>query len=526
LTFDFLALTRETSWTFGILLLLTAGGLGPALLFGRFVRFFLLLAPFAGLLMRAHASRPEAHAPAGIVTWPRADPAVPYESLPELLLGNEARTAAFAFVAEIGTLRRLPSTFAYDPACSVALAAAVLGVAAVFAGSWPAVALLVIGLSVSHWYDYMRAGFLAKSLAYPSLLIVAGLFLKTRGNRDSHILALLCVLGAASGLWLTGLLTAAGLFILCTPAELIAYRSDRRVRWEELSRLGICAFVAIAASGYFQHPVASWDRSIFPSVMVSSRSLDLDGWTAITGFSDLTLNAMIVASLASGFILTRAAIQSGEPGPAGLLVAPLVLYPLLLVLHMRQELMQTTGLLYPAMMCGAAWLVSEPRYPEKTPFILVAACILVAIGLRVPRSLTAVARYTGDVALLSSYSEDELDALATAIGHRTALIATENGQESVLMSVELGRRGLSLQWTAQSWYWAIASWRDNWPVPRYSTRPDVIVISALRVGTREPISVGPHFAVVAAESAQPEELTADPAPGASHQQLSTGRTGQ
>ena len=125
---------------------------------------------------------------------------------------------------------------------------------------------------------------------------------------------------------------------------------------------------------------------------------------------------------------------------------------------------------------------------------------MVAIGLRVPRAATAIARYTGKDALQASYTQQELDAVAAAIAGHTALIdlGTTSGRQCVLMSVELGRRGLSLQWTPESWYWAVGSWRPGWAVPTYTTAPERRVVAATRVGTAKPFHVGPHFAVVAA----------------------------
>lgn len=596
-THVFITIAQEAAWTFAILVLLLAAGLGPMLLFRERVRFPVLAAPFAGLLLvncaalaiyfifvttfpmallgataivvaasvtivaslrlrpnlrkaggalaaialastcaclsseqatirngsisltfldgwdtlsyahvadwiKDHRSRPEVHAPPGTPLL-HADPAIPYESLPQLLLGNEPRTGAFGYLAALATARAVPSAFAYDWACAVLLASAILGVAAVFAGTKPALAVLVLALAVSHWYDYTQAGFLAKSLAYPSILFLAGLILKTRGQSELPILALLCAFSAASALLLTGLLTAAALVALCAPVELIAYGAERRVPWPDMSRLAICALVAIAASGYFQHPVSGWDRQAFPAASVGSRSLDLEGWFALVGVSELTLTLMIVAALGSAFALGRVALLSDRRGPAGLLLGPIAIYGLLLILHLRSESMQTTGLLYPATMCGAAWLISEPiALSRSAPLWVIAAIIAAAIGLRIPRAVTALVHYTGRDAFEASYSKTELDGLAAVIGKHTALIAMGNraARECVLMSVELGRRGLALQWTAESWYWPIRSWRPDWTVPHYSTRPDVIVIRADDIGTAKPLYLGSHFALITADS--------------------------
>jgi hypothetical protein len=58
----------------------------------------------------------------------RADPTHPYESVPNLLLVIDPGSGTFRFLALIGLIRQLPSTFAYDPGSGVFQSAAVLGV--------------------------------------------------------------------------------------------------------------------------------------------------------------------------------------------------------------------------------------------------------------------------------------------------------------------------------------------------------------------------------------------------------------
>src|SRR6266550_902618 len=123
------------------------------------------------------------HAPADKMSFaavPRGDPSLPYESFPNIMLGDEPRLGAFAFLGIVGFFERVPSAFAYDSACAIALAAGVLGVAAVFATGRLTFLVLAFGLSVSHWYDFQRAGYFGKALAYPAIFFAVGLFLHRR----------------------------------------------------------------------------------------------------------------------------------------------------------------------------------------------------------------------------------------------------------------------------------------------------------------------------------------------------------
>jgi hypothetical protein len=148
--------------------------------------------------MRDHIGWPGIGVPG--VDGPRADPAHPYESMPNIMLNSEPRNGAFGFLALIGLIRQLPSAFAYDPASGVFLAAAVLGVAAVFARTWLVFAILTLGLAFSSWYELSHAGFLGKAIAYPAILFCLGLFLISWRMNDLRVVLTVLILCASSAL--------------------------------------------------------------------------------------------------------------------------------------------------------------------------------------------------------------------------------------------------------------------------------------------------------------------------------------
>jgi hypothetical protein len=441
--------------------------------------------------------------PGGIsgIDGPRADPAHPYESLPNLLLVIDPRSGAFGFLALIGLIRQLPSTFAYDPASGVLLSAAVLGVAAVFARSWIGLAVLALGLSFSSWYELSHSGFLGKVTAYPANLFCLGLFFHSRRTKDLRIILIVLILCAASALFLSGFLTAAVFVTLGGSAVLIAWSFEKSLDWDQVSRLAMCVFVSVLAVGFFAHP--SWGIAFgfggvaHPATFVAARSLDLEGWTTATGFGDTTLFVMIAITMLAGFCAAWIALMRRSSNALALLITPAAIYAVLLLFTSRAELIQTTGLLYPAMLCGLGLLLSElQNIPRRGLALATIGCLVITAALRAPHAIAAVHRYTSPEAIIRAYSKDEIDLIANAIGQGSALVDFgKSPHQSILMLVELGRRGLALQWTPDTWGSAVAGWR-GWPLPKYETPADLRIVTADRKDMGTPIYSGPHFAVL------------------------------
>jgi len=115
--------------------------------------------------------------------------------------------------------------------------------------------------------------------------------------------------------------------------------------------------------------------------------------------------------------------------------------------------------------------------------------------LRTPHALAAARRYTCPEAIAKSYSKGEIDQIANVIGEQKSLVDLGPSRDSILMLVELGRRGLALQWTADAWLVAVAGWR-GWPLPKYETPADLRIITSDRKDIGRSVFSGPHFAVV------------------------------
>jgi hypothetical protein len=84
------------------------------------------------------------------------------------------------------------------------------------------------------------------------------------------------------------------------------------------------------------------------------------------------------------------------------------------------------------------------------------------------RSVEGAARFCGGTPIYilrsdaKSYTKDEIDQIANVVGrHQTLLVDLGRSHGSILMLVELGRRDLALQWTADAWFEVVAGWRGH-----------------------------------------------------------------
>jgi hypothetical protein len=126
---------------------------------------------------------------------PVATPSDIYQSWPEYMYRADPRLSAFVMLALVALLRGTSGIFAYDLACGLVLAASILGVAAVFAKSRLTLILLICVLALSVWFEYGRAGFFSKLVAYPGVLFLIGVLITTRGwdGKSASALAVLVV---------------------------------------------------------------------------------------------------------------------------------------------------------------------------------------------------------------------------------------------------------------------------------------------------------------------------------------------
>jgi hypothetical protein len=445
------------------------------------------------------------HAPSHDMTYrdvePRNDPAFPYQSMPNIMLGSEPRMGVFTFLGVIGTLRGVPSSFAYDLASAVALSAAVVGVASVFTTRFVIFVTLAFGLAIAHWYDFTHAGFFGKALAYPSVLFAVGLFFLSWGDYRPWIIATLLATAAGSALMLSGYLTALLLLILGMPAIFLNALRCHRVETQDVAVLGLMAAFAVATSGFLVRPYGgTFPGDPYGALATALQALDIEGWRATTGMAQPTVVVLLAFSVvASLFLIVLAHIRQ-QAAATALLLAPLVFLVVLLAYRKRDVAYQLTGFFYPATLCGAAMFVSSRRQ-WATQWVESAACLVaigIMIGTRVPRAWSAVGRYT-DSSFLATHtiSLDEFDTIERVANGRSVLVDLgPRPTLAIATLVELGRRNLRLQWTPVPWFWAVGGWRPLWQIPHYATTPELRLVTRDEGTTTPPIALTRNFLLI------------------------------
>jgi hypothetical protein len=143
-----------------------------------------------------------------------------YASWPQLMYAGDPRFGSFALLALVSLVSGRSGAFAYDLGCAVVLAAASLGVAAVFARRSLTFGVLAVGLFTSFWFDWSRTGYLGKTTAYPASILAAGLLFawidRTRREGPAPLfpLAAVAALTAGAAILFPGLVAALFLGLL------------------------------------------------------------------------------------------------------------------------------------------------------------------------------------------------------------------------------------------------------------------------------------------------------------------------
>ena len=443
------------------------------------------------------------HAPSDKMSYaavPRADPLFPYESFPNIMLGSEPRIGAFMFVGIVGVLERLPSSFAFDSACAIALCAAVLGVAAAFATRRWVFLFLVAGLLLSHWYDFLRAGYFGKGLAYPSILFTAGLFFTRRGDSRPWRIAPLMVAATGSALLLSGYVTAILLITLVLTVIALDTIYSRRVDTQEVAVIGFMAAFAVSASGFLVRPYGGgFPRTPDGVLGVVSQALEIDGWYARIPPGPSSVWAFLsiaVLATVAGIVLAH---RERNSLAVALLLAPLVLLLVLALGGFRDIAFQLTGVFYATGLAGMGVLLSAGGAGPRRAWLFAAGVLVMGlmVGVRVPRAVTAVARYTNAAFVRQhSVSLDEFDTIERVARGQAILAAL--GQDphlSIAAMVELGRRRVQLQWESNGWYFVVGGWR-GWPVPHYEQAAALRLVPRAAGNAQDILVTTPHFAIV------------------------------
>lgn len=406
---------------------------------------------------------------------PHTSPDLPYESYPAFLVASDPRFGSFAFLASISLLRGASSLFAYDTACAVAISAVTLGIAGMFARKRTTLILLIVGLLVSHWFDYAHGGYLGKLLSYPAIIFLAGVFLNGIKNDVATPFMLMLAVGIAM---LHSGIAAAVLLAVSAGSCLVirlSFTRDWRTQLPDVARLASTGLVLVATSGVLSRPTSA---PSFPDwgvrwPYVLPRILDMENQgAAVSGLSQTHLWALVALSLLIAVALLGVAITRRNADAVGLIVGPSLLLATLCALDATAVAFQLIGTFYPLTLCAAVKLIDAEdlalQRPQPVAYGLL-AILIVLIGMRVPRMVGAIDRYAVKPPVAARYSASEIDRISRTIGSATVRADANTNQCGLVQLVELGRRNISVQWTERAWKLLFAY--RPWPAPSHAKAP-------------------------------------------------------
>jgi hypothetical protein len=433
-----------------------------------------------------------------------------YGSFPQFIYTFDPRFGAFAFLALVSLASGRSGAFAYDLGCAVVLAAASLGIGGLFARRAVTFALLAAGLFTSFWFDWSRAGYLGKTTSYPAILLTAGLLFAwiDRARRDGagplFPLAAVAALAAGAAVFFPGIVAALFLALLglafvgaaaLAPGAPAPPGTWRRLR-DPVVAVALLVALAVLSSGIIARPLflvgripIAWSR-----VDLLLRATEVDGLLADrTGLPPWAVWTLVLALLATWAAVATLALLLRAPAATAATVAPVALLGGLVAADLRWTAMNFIGMYVPLVLCGTAALADTlaARPARRWLAWSLTALLAATVVSHLPRFAATAAFHGGrDAPPHFRFSARETDALAAAIrreGGMALVDAAIAPHFPIFLMVELGRRGIPLQWTAASWRWVLGY--RPWPAPTYPTRAPLRIVTRAASGEERPEAI-------------------------------------
>jgi hypothetical protein len=203
--------------------------------------------------------------------------------------------------------------------------------------------------------------------------------------------------------------------------------------------------------------------------------------------------AVTISLLLVWVMLGALAVLQRTAPVAALLIGPLLLLVCLYAADLRWHAMIFIGTYGAMLLCGSAAMFDATAGRDHRRWIrpTVLGILVLCIGSHVPR-FAATAAYHGGVNTppLFRFSSAETEALASAIQREGGSAMVDTGEAphfSIFLMVELGWRGIPLQWAEQSWK-QILGYRP-WAVPKYPQ------VAPLRIVVRSDKGPGSEAAI-------------------------------
>jgi hypothetical protein len=414
---------------------------------------------------------------------PIAAPERPYESWPAFIFTQDTRLSSFVALAMMAALNQSSGLFAYDSACAVVFSIACLSVAAAFARSRFSIIVLALCLLSTTWFELGRDGYFGKLLAYPSCLFLLGLFMSSYRKMSPEKLAVLILLTIGistlhSGVITAFFLAAIGGIYLCGQALLERTERQGGVVQNFLCLGGIVA-VALASVGMLSRPLImplgpgqfsqSW-ASLLPHLLeIQNPTREYVPisylWVSVGSALAMFFQAALIVL---AFLRRSATAIACAFGPT-LIFLGLFGLDVMGGFASRYAAYQFSSIIVSYALCATVWLADDEESGKRRiqQIVLIVALGAASIIVRVPRLMKSFDTYVFNPPRTQIFELAEFDKLVSVIGNQTVLADIRDDLNLIAVLVELGRRGVDIQWSTESWKLAVGY--RNWAPPNYVT---------------------------------------------------------
>jgi hypothetical protein len=196
-------------------------------------------------------------------------------------------------------------------------------------------------------------------------------------------------------------------------------------------------------------------------------------------------------------------LSRGTSVAIALIGGPSLLLVILFALDARSTAFQLIGIEYPLVACGLAALTESAIEGMRVSRRTISRALVPGIGCFVfavltvshlPRFFGSLDRFAGpNTPASAEYTLGEIDTISSLIGASTVEVDITQPQAAIMALVELGRRGIAMQWSAGAWAVAVVDRGGRpWPPPAYGP-PATLCLSLPRDDQTGALYVSPRY---------------------------------
>ena len=429
-----------------------------------------------------HGSRP----------FPVNDPHFPAQSYTYFGYHCETRFGIFYITASLLYILGISPPFAYATILGVILSAGILAIASVYARSVRIFGIVVVSVLLSQLFVLGGQGYLAKVFSFGSFFALLGLIFTLEDPIDHASAAIIgfftiAVAISYSALALGMLLVFSAFLYACiqTLDTWVTQRSSRD--WGKILFAVFLITVAISQTGMFRKAFLD------PCNFMFVRDIFL-GWKLLTlsmfGIKHCSAMAVwpkfpagvawVLTGISCLISMTTLAIAIYKKNwrSVTLCIAPFaIIIALLVMLHGGYPRPQLKGYAYRLISVYYLFFILsiislldavdiKEVQAKSLLWRVLLSLLLLMIGIRIPRFVGDVKRYTGiKIPKTQQFLQHEINHLVNLIGHKVVVIDTHGPNTIFILNAFDGRK-MHLQWTPRAWKSAVGY--QPWEPPSYN----------------------------------------------------------